>query len=98
MKVGVEPQQNAIHAVEMEFDDEERKQRENSARRIQGIARTRKAKQETDKRRQLRKQRSEKHKELPAVDAHGHANPATIRVFNRHPIVHAHHHGIFNYC
>jgi len=90
MKIGVEPKnEKQIHEVELEFDAAERNQRESSARRIQGIARARTAKKEMAKRRDLKKQRDN----LPAQDSHGHANPATIRVFNTHPVIHIHHHG-----
>jgi hypothetical protein len=74
---------------ETQFNAKEREQRIESAKRIQGIARTRNARKETEKRRELKRKRSE----MPAQDAHGHANPSTIKIFNSFPLIHIHHHG-----
>jgi len=77
-----------VHPEELQFDPAERAARTLAARKIQGSARTRTARQETQRRRELKKMRSE----MPVIDEHGHANPATIKWYTTAPMVHQHHH------
>lgn len=77
-----------IHPEEVGFTTEEQEKRVTGARKIQGAARSRTARQEVSKKRELHKQRST----MPVIDSHGHTNAASIRWFQRRPMVHVHHH------
>jgi len=82
---------DVIHPEELKYDHDERLERHSSARRIQNIIRSSSARKVMDKKRSSRGL-------IPTQDEHGHANPATIRLFTPTPLVHIHHHGNYSIC
>lgn len=80
---------DVIHPEELKYDHDERLERHSSARRIQNIVRSSSARKTMEKKRLSRSL-------MPAQDEHGHANPATIRLFTPTPLVHIHHHGHYS--
>lgn len=77
-----------VHPEERKYSAEERALREEKAQKIQGVARTRTARVEVNKKKALKKARSM----MPSIDSHGHEMPSTIKYFTSAPLVHVHHH------